>query len=115
MITVTRYIATDGTLFETAEECTAYENRFNGMPAMVTLYDENFEVISDQEGRCADANYMVLTDASAYPWLQYIYSNSGTVDPPQTAGTYMVEDNAFVDVDERISYYQNIKNSIVNA
>lgn len=112
MVTVTRYMASDGTMFETAAECTAYENRFDGMSDMVVLYDDNFNVITDQEGRCADAVYMVVNDASAYPWLQYIYSNSGTVDPPQTVGTWMIEDNAFVDVDERISYYQFIKNSI---
>ena len=90
-----RYVADDGTEFETEKECMEYEKNFYNIKNSFLMYDEKFELIDTETTYTLDhARYLYVLD-NAQDVALYLKEEWGLGDGISGIGIYVAKEEEF--------------------
>ena len=88
-----RYVADDGTMFDTEQECKEYEDKQNEILTWFTLYDAELFEVTVKDICCTEYLYV---KSHPYEVAEYVYQNSGFErDGIDSKGLYVLNDEGY--------------------
>lgn len=86
-----RYVADDGTEFETEKECKEYEQEFYKIHLSMIIFDENFDRIDVANACCLSNAYYLYVKGNAEKVKSYLEEQFGFGEGIYKSGIYIVD------------------------
>lgn len=104
-----RYVADDGTEFETEKECREYEQEFYKVHSSMIMFDENFDKIDVATTCCLSNAYYLCVKDNAEKVGSYLEEQFGFGEGIYKSGMYIVdgEKTRWNFIDNLIEQYRN--------
>ena len=120
-VTFTRYIAGDGTMFKTEQECRDYEEQ--NMPEriisaihlmdererLIPLIEDDYKTPLHFAASAVHAVYAVLDNDAAAMWASIAMRDNGIMNFPQTSGRFYFDGDYWIDIDDELSRLEAIE------